>query len=114
MEERSIAKLCGYPLCDARLGDTPKQQYKISMVHKKVYDITDRKHFCSNKCYKCSLYLKEQILTTPLWVREEENVLPDFKLLTLSEDGKGQSNASEPATIPSSKCVDLVMDVREK
>lgn len=85
VEERSIVKLCGYPLCDITLTDVPKQQYVISRTKNKVYDITERKKFCSNKCYKSSVYLKEQILTTPLWVRKEDDVIPEFKLLSLDD-----------------------------
>lgn len=85
VEERSIVKLCGYPLCDITLTDVPKQQYVISRIKNKVYDITERKKFCSNKCYKSSVYLKEQILTTPLWVRKEDDVIPEFKLLSLDD-----------------------------
>lgn len=85
VEERSIVRLCGYPLCDHTLTDVPKQQYVVSRTKNKVYDITERKKFCSNKCYKSSIYLQEQILTTPLWVRKEDDVLPEFKLLSLDE-----------------------------
>lgn len=88
VEERSITKLCGYPICDITITDVPKQQYIISRAQNKVYDITERKKFCSNKCYKSSLYLREQILTTPLWVRKEDDVIPEFKLLSLNDKGK--------------------------
>lgn len=90
VEERAITKLCGYPLCDVQLEEMPKQQYKISLTTNKVFDISERKSFCSNKCYKSSLYLKEQILTTPLWIRKNDDVLPEFKLLSL-DDGKDNS-----------------------
>lgn len=85
VEERSIVRLCGYPLCDITLTDVTKQQYVISRIQNKVFDITERKKFCSNKCYKSSLYLKEQILTTPLWVRKDDDMIPEFKLLSLDE-----------------------------
>lgn len=83
VEERAIIKLCGYPFCSEKLRDMPKKQYQISTVHNKVYDITERKNFCSNNCYKSSIFLKEQVLTSPLWVRKEEDIIPDFKLLSL-------------------------------
>lgn len=85
VEERSIVKLCGYPLCDDSLKDIPKRQFIISTAQNKVYDITERKKFCSNKCFKSSEYLKEQILTSPLWVRREDDILPEFKLLSFDE-----------------------------
>lgn len=88
IEERSIVKLCGYPLCNITLGNIPKQQYIIASSQNKVYDITERKKFCSNKCYKSSVYLKEQILTTPLWVRKDDDIIPEFKLLLFDDDEK--------------------------
>eukprot|EP00069_Balaena_mysticetus_P013252 bmy_22002T0 len=50
----------------------PKQKYKISTKTNKVYDITERKCFCSNFCYKASKFFEAQIPETPVWVREEE------------------------------------------
>ncbi|XP_053070402.1 putative RNA polymerase II subunit B1 CTD phosphatase RPAP2 isoform X1 [Acinonyx jubatus] len=72
VDERSIIKLCGYPLCQKKLGIVPKQKYKISTKTNKVYDITERKCFCSNFCYKASKFFEAQIPKTPVWVREEE------------------------------------------
>lgn len=83
VEERAIMKLCGYPLCDIELEDVPTKQYQISAKQNKVFDITVRKNFCSNKCFKSAEYLKEQLLTTPLWVRKDDDKLPEFKLLPL-------------------------------
>uniref|UniRef100_A0A8C6RBF8 RNA polymerase II subunit B1 CTD phosphatase RPAP2 homolog n=2 Tax=Nannospalax galili TaxID=1026970 RepID=A0A8C6RBF8_NANGA len=71
VDERSIIKLCGYPLCQKKLGTIPKQKYKISTKTNKVYDITERKSFCSNFCYRASKFFETQIPKTPVWVREE-------------------------------------------
>lgn len=95
IEERSIAKLCGYPMCDKTLNNIPKQQYVIASSLNKVYDITERKKFCSNKCYKSSEYLKEQILTTPLWVRKDDDIIPEFKLLSFDDEEKNLENEQE-------------------
>ncbi|XP_016052675.1 PREDICTED: putative RNA polymerase II subunit B1 CTD phosphatase RPAP2 isoform X2 [Miniopterus natalensis] len=86
VDERSIIKLCGYPLCHKRLGIVPKQKYKISTRTNKVYDITERKCFCSNFCYKASKFFEAQIPKTPVWVREEERH-PDFQLLQEGQSG---------------------------
>lgn len=43
VEERAVAKLCGYSLCGKRIPEMPKKQYYISTKNNKVYDITDRK-----------------------------------------------------------------------
>ncbi|XP_065217961.1 putative RNA polymerase II subunit B1 CTD phosphatase RPAP2 homolog [Planococcus citri] len=79
IEERTIMKHCGYPLCSQILGPVPKQKYHISTTENKVYDITERKSFCSNQCYKASIFLKNQLYTSPLWLREKEPV-PNFTL----------------------------------
>lgn len=84
IQERAIEKLCGWALCVKALSDDSKQQYKINLAIKKVFDITERKLFCSGKCYKSAVYLKEQMLTGPLWLRDKEEI-PEFKLLSLDD-----------------------------
>ncbi|XP_045761659.1 putative RNA polymerase II subunit B1 CTD phosphatase RPAP2 [Maniola jurtina] len=88
IEERSILHLCGYPICQKTLcqKDIPKQKYRISMKTNKVYDITARKSFCSNICYKSAVHVKKQMLTSPLWFREYEKI-PQFSLLPLDSVG---------------------------
>ncbi|XP_071756097.2 putative RNA polymerase II subunit B1 CTD phosphatase rpap2 [Centroberyx gerrardi] len=91
IEERSIAKLCGYPVCPNKLGKVPTQQYKISTKTNKVYDITERKCFCSNFCYKASKEFELQISKTPLWLRQHESP-PE---ITLMKKGDGGSSGEE-------------------
>nr|XP_033771362.1 putative RNA polymerase II subunit B1 CTD phosphatase RPAP2 isoform X2 [Geotrypetes seraphini] len=86
VDERFIIKLCGYPLCRNKLEKVPKQKYKISTKTNKVYDITERKCFCSNFCYRASKYFESQIPQSPLWMREEERPA-DFKLLKPGQSG---------------------------
>lgn len=88
IEERSILHLCGYPICPKALSEKeiPKQKYRISMKTNKVYDITARKSFCSNLCYKSAMHVKKQMLTSPLWFREYEKI-PTFHLLPLDSVG---------------------------
>lgn len=87
-EERALCKICGYPLCSQPLRSIPSQQYRISTKYNKVYDITERKNFCSNTCYKASKFLKDQLLTSPLWIRDKEEI-PNFTLLPLDSKGSG-------------------------
>ncbi|KAK7162792.1 hypothetical protein R3I93_006975 [Phoxinus phoxinus] len=91
VEERSIAKLCGYPLCPNKLTNVPNQQFKISTKTNRVYDITERKCFCCNFCYKASKCFESQISTTPLWLRKEERPL-EIKLM---KEGDGGSSGQE-------------------
>ncbi|XP_016379070.1 putative RNA polymerase II subunit B1 CTD phosphatase rpap2 isoform X2 [Sinocyclocheilus rhinocerous] len=91
VEERCIAKLCGYPRCPNKLTNIPTQQFKISTKTNRVYDITERKCFCSNFCYKASKCFELQISKTPLWLRKEERP-PEVKLMN---EGEGGSSGQE-------------------
>ncbi|KAJ8300890.1 hypothetical protein KUTeg_022409 [Tegillarca granosa] len=90
--ERAIAKLCGYPICKNILTNVSKQKYQISTRTNKVYDITERKNFCSNQCYKSSKYFQKQISDTPVWGRENE---PRVQFDLLSLDSKSGSSGLE-------------------
>ncbi|CAK9828967.1 Putative RNA polymerase II subunit B1 CTD phosphatase RPAP2 [Anthophora retusa] len=80
IEERAIVKLCGYVLCNNALITIIGQRYHISTRKNKVYDVTRRKNFCSSRCYGACNYLLEQMLTSPLWLRDKEEI-PEFKVL---------------------------------
>ncbi|KAK7070396.1 RNA polymerase II associated protein 2 [Halocaridina rubra] len=80
VNDRGASSLCGYPLCPNQyqnfLGDN---LYKIH--NNSVYDITDRKNFCSDICYAASEIVKKQISLEPLYVRETAiDTLPNVKL----------------------------------
>ncbi|NXU50037.1 RPAP2 phosphatase, partial [Turnix velox] len=87
VDERSIIKLCGYPLCQKKLENVPKQKYRISTKTNRVYDITERKCFCSNFCYRASKYFEAQISKSPVWMREEEKPA-DIELLKEGQSGQ--------------------------
>ncbi|XP_072016330.1 putative RNA polymerase II subunit B1 CTD phosphatase RPAP2 [Amphiura filiformis] len=91
VQERAIVKQCGYPICNNPLTSVPKQKYHISMKTNKVYDITDRKNFCSAYCYKASKYYCTQLSESPVWTREKDRP-PDVQLL--SRDSQTKSNTS--------------------
>ncbi|XP_078502453.1 putative RNA polymerase II subunit B1 CTD phosphatase RPAP2 isoform X2 [Lissotriton helveticus] len=87
IDERFIIRLCGYPLCRNKLKNVPKQKYKISTKSNKVFDITERKCFCSDFCYKASKYFEAQIPKNPVWLRDDERA-PNFKLLREGQSGQ--------------------------
>ncbi|KAL5965456.1 putative RNA polymerase II subunit B1 CTD phosphatase RPAP2 [Taenia solium] len=61
---------CGYPLCLKTASATQfKQQYRISVARRRVYEVGDRKYFCSDWCYRASCYLRRQIPKEPAWCR---------------------------------------------
>ncbi|XP_071634903.1 putative RNA polymerase II subunit B1 CTD phosphatase RPAP2 homolog [Temnothorax longispinosus] len=82
-EERAIVKLCGYVLCSNQLTVVIRQKYHISTRNNKVYDVSKRKNFCSSSCYAAANYLLEQMLESPLWMRDTEDI-PVFQILPLS------------------------------
>ncbi|XP_006821462.1 uncharacterized protein LOC102805738 [Saccoglossus kowalevskii] len=85
--ERSVAKQCGYPVCENGLSNMPKQKYHISTHSNKIYDISERKCFCSNFCYKASKYFENQVPSSPVWTREGE-IPPDITLLSKDKTTK--------------------------
>ncbi|KAK9161817.1 hypothetical protein Syun_008158 [Stephania yunnanensis] len=50
--ERSIVKLCGYPLCANRLPEerASRGRYRISLKEHKVYDLHETYLYCSSRC----------------------------------------------------------------
>ncbi|KAI4809899.1 hypothetical protein KUCAC02_018755 [Chaenocephalus aceratus] len=97
IEERFIAKMCAYPICSIKLGKIPTQRYQISTKTNKVYDITERKCYCSNFCYKASKEFELQISTSPLWLRPHETP-PEIKLMKKGDGGSsGRSSEQGPA-----------------
>lgn len=67
--ERNANGNCGYILCPNPLGDQISQVYRINSNTRRVFDLTHRKHFCSDWCYSASCYVRKQIPTEPGWCR---------------------------------------------
>ncbi|XP_043287224.1 putative RNA polymerase II subunit B1 CTD phosphatase RPAP2 isoform X2 [Venturia canescens] len=89
-EERSIVKLCGYVLCDNPLTKVVNKQYQISTLRNKVYDVGKVKNYCSFGCYRAAKFLMEQIQTSPLWLRDQEQA-PYFELMEKTNNGDRSS-----------------------
>jgi hypothetical protein len=49
-----------------------KGKFHISTRTNKVYNIEERKQFCSGFCFKASNFFRDQLDTSPLWLRERE------------------------------------------
>mgnify|MGYP001208991727 CR=1 FL=1 len=82
VEERSLTVVCGYPICDnVKPTFEKKGKYHISLKDKKVYDLAERKLFCSNQCFNASSFLKEQLETSPLWMQENVMTCQNITLL---------------------------------
>jgi hypothetical protein len=49
----------------------PQQKYHISVHRKQIFELTERKKFCSAVCFKASKYFSSQLSSTPLWMRQD-------------------------------------------
>lgn len=72
IEERACLSLCGYVLCEKVLP-TSNAAFKVGQVYRiqnnKVYDISRRRNFCSDLCFKCAEFLRKQINIEPIYLR---------------------------------------------
>ncbi|KAF9137063.1 RNA polymerase II associated protein 2 [Mortierella sp. GBA39] len=71
IEERNIAKLCGYPLCAKPPRDI-KGKFRISLQERKVFDISVLKQYCSSTCLTASRWLEGQLTEDPLYLRDND------------------------------------------
>ena len=91
VEERSLTGVCGYPICDnVRPTFEKKGKYHISLKDKKVYDLAERKLFCSNQCFKANSFLKDQLETSPLWMQENVKTCQNLTLLDVNTVVEGE------------------------
>ncbi|CAI4225974.1 unnamed protein product [Auanema sp. JU1783] len=69
VEERSIAKTCGFPLCDNENIPIQTQTYYIDRREKKIFEANkERNKFCSSNCFQRSAFVKAQLDEHPLWI----------------------------------------------
>ena len=69
VEERSIVKNCGYPVCGNPLPAViRKQTFGINTRLNKVYKLEERVKFCSILCFNCSRELRDQLSVDPVWL----------------------------------------------
>lgn len=75
VQERACTDLCGYVLCNNNLRETLKlfKSRKYYIKSNKVYDITNRKNFCSDICFQRADYLLNQLSSEPLYLRKNTN-----------------------------------------
>ncbi|RWS24226.1 putative RNA polymerase II subunit B1 CTD phosphatase RPAP2-like protein [Leptotrombidium deliense] len=73
--ERSLTLLCGYPLCSNALTNIASQKYKISLKEHKVFDLTERKLFCSDICFTASKFVKKQLRDEAFWLSDDKSAV---------------------------------------
>ncbi|KAF5395155.1 hypothetical protein PHET_06893 [Paragonimus heterotremus] len=86
--ERNAHGNCGYVLCTNPWSDPPKQKYAISSRSRKVYDVTQRKPFCSDWCYSAARHIRKQISKEPGWCRSQTHQSPLATLTLLSKNSR--------------------------
>lgn len=82
--ERFLVNLCGYPPCPNKITKEWKQQYHISLKERRVFNVEQRKLFCSTKCFDLSTKFKQDNLhEQPMWMRLDDiKVGPNFEIQT--------------------------------
>lgn len=100
--ERSIAQMCGYPLCFNSLSssDAPKKgRYSISLKEHKVYDLLETCMYCSTKCVVNSRAYAESLQderSLDFDTRKVDKVVRLFQDLDLkNEEGVGDLGLSK-------------------
>ena len=83
IEERFSMKICGFILCRNVLEKIPKNKYHINARTRQVFDLSERKMFCCDQCYKASNFFASQISDEPLWKREDISTA-DIKFLKIT------------------------------
>nr|CDS31605.1 hypothetical protein HmN_000373250 [Hymenolepis microstoma] len=88
--ERFAYKNCGYVLCKKSIPKNQlNQKYRISVARRRVYEVGDRKYFCSDWCYRASCYLRHQIPSDPVWCRSlPTGPMPNLKFLPANAPGR--------------------------
>lgn len=69
LEERFIARICGWPLCSQPISIPYRnQRYKLDKKNQKVYEAyAEHEKFCSKICHNNYSHVKSQLYELPLW-----------------------------------------------
>lgn len=94
--ERTIANLCGYPLCGNKLPSERqrKGRYRVSLKEHKVFDLQETDAYCSSACvvnsraFAASLQEERSSDLNPAKI---ENVVKKFSGLSLNDENEGPS-----------------------
>lgn len=78
----------------------PVKKYQIVANQNKVFELSDRKRFCSSDCFAASKYLQEQISLTPVWLRDTPKYLAEeankqITLIDMKEKKKKTNKKSD-------------------
>eukprot|EP00116_Pleurobrachia_bachei_P005830 sb/3466092/ len=88
VEERSILKLCGYPICLGKLpAQIRKQTWAIDRRTNKVYKLEERVKYCSDRCYSISRSLRDSLSPEPVWMIPR-GAHKDIVVVSVREEGE--------------------------
>ncbi|CAK9324503.1 unnamed protein product [Citrullus colocynthis] len=105
--ERSIANLCGYPLCHSNLSsdNTRKGRYRVSLKEHKVYDLQETYKYCSSTCLINSRAFSARLQDERCSVMNPEKLEETLRLFeNLSLDSKENTGNNR----------DLGLEIQEK
>ncbi|KAI3802423.1 hypothetical protein L1987_30555 [Smallanthus sonchifolius] len=111
--ERSIAQMCGYPLCLNSLAWSTKGRYCISLKEHKVYDLLETHMYCSTKCVVDSRAYEESLQDERSLDFDTDKVVRLFEGLNLNaEEGLGDFGLGN-LSIKEKKDESVVMSMEE-
>ena len=113
IEERFSMRLCGYILCANQLKSIPRHKYHISVKTKQIFDLSERKMFCCDQCYKASIFFASQLNKEPLWERSSDTKT-DIKFLQINSGISKPNNLEDKETIRSEDKVKSAEKKEEK
>jgi hypothetical protein len=97
-------------VCSNELTKVPSQKYKISTKYNRVYEIDDRKRYCSSDCYKASKYLESQIPTTPIWLRNTSDYLKTKTEIKIWPKNSDQNGLKHPESTVQFKDIEVELN----
>ncbi|PIA13950.1 DUF408-domain-containing protein [Coemansia reversa NRRL 1564] len=97
VEERASNDLCGYPLCN-RNAKKLEKRYHISLVRRKVFDISEQGNFCGSSCMVGSRIYRHQLSEDPLYMRSQSQI-QEIEVMPLKYNGDAATTSSEAAKV---------------
>ncbi|CAG8497740.1 3380_t:CDS:2 [Ambispora gerdemannii] len=103
VEERNAYNLCGFPIC-TKSPQEIEGQYRISLRARKIYDVSELKCYCSDRCLLGSRVFAAQLSVEPVYMRNFQTwllpeVLPlDVDIRQIMKQRKQEAQASSFAS----------------
>ncbi|CAG8550827.1 6319_t:CDS:2 [Ambispora leptoticha] len=75
VEERNAYNLCGFPICNKSPQEI-EGQYRISLRARKIYDVSELRCYCSDRCLLGSRIFAAQLSVEPVYMRNFQTWIP--------------------------------------